>query len=1120
MPIPVECPHCLADLQVKESFLGKKIPCRECGKPFQVARRASRGASSGGGRRRSSGGGGGKGLMIGIAGGVAFLFAAILGFTVVRALTGGGRNEPDQTAFAPGGQPVDTRPGLPPPGGGTTTPAPSRFDLPVQPSGTNKPAAPPRVTGPKNPSAGIGLGSVVGVMEYWKKNRNDAGGAEAEFELFKQEPDALPPEQWNVDTDPPAAPIVFAPDRKQVKVEVPNNGTTRATPHDIVFPVVPSAFVAVGQNAEKKDEREVWDLTKPEKVGTITGLGVETEMNALSPDGRYFAGITGRGTQSIGVWDVEAKQAIVDITPGDKLRSLEFVAIPRPDLLVAGSTWGHAIGVWELPTGNPMHEIDLGWTHMRIARIAFSPGGKYMVMPFKDDHKWEEQIGIFDLERGEVAGSLPPPVYATWRSFNLDPQGFAFSPDGTELAGVFNGWHASKVFIWRLSDGALVDHMTFPKHLQDIALGQHAFAKTALPLVWFPGNKRLIAYETTLLDRALATNVYQIPGGEIRDNFPGLRRPIDESHITALTVNGRKGFVTVYEIPEEQVSKATARVAATVNRKPDVPVVLVEQGMSRPAAMTQVQWISPQDVAWSVQPDPAEPVAARTCELSLLKGTLREVGLSRAGSPVAVALRSTANDPFGRLPRGNKPPQEVKNHRWFARPDENAASAGGQGNARAWIDVYDLAAGQRARELRLPYDGDLLCVSPQGSRCVILENGDDGRLDVYSTADGAHVTGLMPYFTETDELAGLVVSAMMPDESHLVTLSGAGRLVAWDVDETKAIFAAENVSQPAASPGGRYVSYCDGQACYIVETATGVLVGRIPDVSDVQAVAWHPDGSRIALLSQHSAAYYLFTVDVASGTVSPPFPVPVISGHLRWFGDRYVLLDHTKLIDVDQKVVAWTYALPAGDPLPTGPDDRHWFIADSGGKALLEAMELPDRQAQTRLAGATLAPAFVLQPGGTCSLSLQLNHAAIDGATRQAIETGLREQLTRNKITVAGSQPVTLQVSITETMGQTVEREYSSIGRGQDTKISFTLKTAKFQVAFISGGQTAWEWTSHASNDQWFIHHKENESITDVLERDYQSSVRNGFNYVTLPPYVFSPTSANGLGTTQLSRGK
>lgn len=1125
MPIPVECPHCLANLQVKESFVGKRIPCRECGKPFQVARSARRG-SAGGGRKRSSSGGGGKGILIGgIAVGAAVI-SGVIGFAAVRMLMGGGGGggggQPDGD-FAPGGQTVNTTPNPVPVAG--TAAGGSRFDLPVQGATSSNAPGAPSAAGPKNPSAGIGLGNVIGVTDFWKNRHDHTHGAEAEFELFSQEPDALPPSQWDVKADPPPAPIVFAPDRAKVQVKVPNNGRTGATPLDITFPVVPSAFVSVGQHTEKKDVREVWDLTRPEKVGTITDLGVETTMNALSPDGKYFAGATGWSKQSIGVWDVEAKAAIVDITPGDDMRSIDFLAIPRPDLLVAGSRWGKKIGVWELPSGNPLHEFDLGWSWMEVATIAFSPGGRYLVMPYRDDRKWDEEIGIFDLERGEVAGSFPPPVYATWRSFRLDPQGFAFSPDGTELAGVFNGHHASKVFIWRLSDGAVVDHMTFPKVLGDIALGEHSFAKKALPLIWFPGNQRLIAYETTLLDRKLKTNVYQIPGGDLREKFPGLRRPIDESHITVLTVKGRDGFVSVYEIPEEQVSKAAARVAERVNRQPDVPVHLVEQEMARGANWGQVKWIAPQAVSWSVQPDPSPPAAsgARSCELAMLRGTLRQVGLSQTGEPRAVALRSTAHDPFGRTARGNKSPDEIKSHRWFSRPSEDGttAAAGGIGNARAWIDVYDLSAGKRTGELRLPYDGDLLAVSPDAARCLILENGEEGRIDVYETVNGSHVAGFVPYSRERDELAKLLVAASLPDADHALTLSGAGQLVGWDLAEARATFAAQNASQPSSSPGGRYAGYCDGQAYYFVELASGALVGRVPDVSDVQAVAWHPGGARVALLSSHAAAYYLFTIDVASGAVSPPFPVPVISGHLRWFGDRYVLLDHSKLIDVDQKVVAWTYALPAGDHLPMAPDDRHWFVADNGGKPLLDVSAVPDRQAQSQLSGASLAPEFVLQPGGTCSLSLQLNHAAIDASARQQIEKLLRDQLAKNKITVANGQPVTLQVTVSETVGQTVEREYSAIGRGTgSTKVSFALKTAKFHVAFLTGGQTAWEWTSHASNDQWFVSHKENESIPDVLERNYQASIKRGFDGVMLPPYVFSPTSANGLGTTELSRAR
>lgn len=66
-------------------------------------------------------------------------------------------------------------------------------------------------------------------------------------------------------------------------------------------------------------------------------------------------------------------------------------------------------------------------------------------------------------------------------------------------------------------------------------------------------------------------------------------------------------------------------------------------------------------------------------------------------------------------------------------------------------------------------------------------------------------------------------------------------------------------------------------------------------------------------------------------------------------------------------------------------------------------------------------------------------------------------------------------------------------------------------------GQTAWEWESKRSNDIWSFSQKKGESTQQALGRVYQSSLQIGFNGLVLPPYVFTPLAANGLGTTQLS---
>ena len=334
MPVSVRCRSCGTSLTVKDSFIGKRINCRDCGAPIDVTRGSAASSRPRSSKSKSTSGGGNGLLIGGIVGGVVFLVTAI-GVGVVVANRLSGARQPDANgAFAPNGQAVNVTGNDP-----AVAATPSRFDLPAQGGAGGAPLSPPAQSGPVNPHAGVGLGNVIGVTNYWKDRRGGGdSGPEEEFVLFSQEPDSISPELWDVKVDPPETPIVFAPERPNVRVKVPE-GSVRATPQDILFPVVASPFVAVGQNGHKDDKREIWDLTKPEKVGTITNFGVETKLIALSPDGKYFAGQTGLTTQYIGVWDVAAKQPLVEIEVQD-LGRVAVLAMPRSDMVIAGARFG------------------------------------------------------------------------------------------------------------------------------------------------------------------------------------------------------------------------------------------------------------------------------------------------------------------------------------------------------------------------------------------------------------------------------------------------------------------------------------------------------------------------------------------------------------------------------------------------------------------------------------------------------------------------------------------------------------------------------------------------------------------------------------------------------------
>ena len=63
-----------------------------------------------------------------------------------------------------------------------------------------------------------------------------------------------------------------------------------------------------------------------------------------------------------------------------------------------------------------------------------------------------------------------------------------------------DGWIAS---------GELIDHMTFEKVLKELALDDWYSSKKAEPLVWFPGNEMLLAYEMLILDREVDAAIWK-----------------------------------------------------------------------------------------------------------------------------------------------------------------------------------------------------------------------------------------------------------------------------------------------------------------------------------------------------------------------------------------------------------------------------------------------------------------------------------------------------------------------------------------------------------------------------------------------------------------------------------
>ncbi|MDA0833280.1 MAG: hypothetical protein O2955_09330 [Planctomycetota bacterium] len=948
-----------------------------------------------------------------------------------------------------------------------------------------------------------------------------------EYETLKENPDALPPDVWNLTVDPPKEELQFEPDRKTVRIKVPVAGN-RTTAGAIVFPVVPSPFVAVGANELKGDIREIWNLCTGKKVGKISDLNVKTAEVALSPDARYFAGVVDvRGSRgsSIGIYDVEAQEIIGNIEMNERSDWLS-IGFSRPDMLLVMEHWGERqIHAYEIPSMELLYTIPIGRETWNKFPPVFSPGGKYLAWTYRQFIA--EMIAVYDMDRGELAGSMTLPEYDIHGQLRL--HGLAFSPDGTELAAIVDSWECSKVVIYSMATGEITDHMTFPKKLQTVVTGQNSPWASYNPLVFFPKNQRLLAFEHGVIDRSVGELVWSVPRSLV--NFPGKRWPLDPSHLTVIDVANNSASVFVYELPEEKISNTTQRLTDRKSKQEIAPSNIARVENTTYVEEHTYKLIVPETAEWKLIPNAPSETAPPSKPIPLRRaiGKVQQVSVSGGSSSKAAVMRGTGWPTWERIPKGNVNPFILENNRKFSIKDDNVfndpnrVEAGvGSGRSRCWIDLYDLGQGNLSRQIRLAYDADLLGLSPDGSRLLLWAARRQDRLDIYDTETGNLVVSWEPSgsFSSLTHLTG----ARMIGNDRICTLDNGGGLLVWRIDtageKTKVVKDWEMMmaSQPAVSPDGRYVGYSDGEIYHLIDIQTGEVAGQIPDIGDVYGVAFHPRGTRLAILSEYKGGYYLFTVDLSKGEVSPPFPVPVLTPFLEWCGERYILLDHQKLVDIEQRVVAWTYELPAGDHLPSTPDGRHWYLAPTGRdnqiRPVLAAVELPTSDAVARLQNVALGPEFVLQPGGTCSISSQLGQAG--GISSEAIKH-FTEELAKHNTTVSPNQPVTLLLSVTESIGETNQMEFVSFSSRPNQTINHTSKRATCKLQFISGGEVAWETSQVIGNYTSWVRTSGEQSINDAIEQDYQASIKGFFTTQTLPPYVFTPRASNGIGKTVLT---
>jgi WD40 repeat protein len=182
-------------------------------------------------------------------------------------------------------------------------------------------------------------------------------------------------------------------------------------------PIWAVAFSPSGEElatANDDDTVRIWYRTTGRLVHTLAEHRGRVRSIAFSADGSMIA--TGCDDSKVRLWDAESGELISTLSGHtDRVYAVDFAGD-----VVASASWDGTARIWEVPSGQPRHELALH--RGKLWTAAFDPSGKLLATAGDD-----LVIRLWDPITGQ---ELHDPLTGHTRSV----WSLAFSPDGTTLA--------------------------------------------------------------------------------------------------------------------------------------------------------------------------------------------------------------------------------------------------------------------------------------------------------------------------------------------------------------------------------------------------------------------------------------------------------------------------------------------------------------------------------------------------------------------------------------------------------------------------------------------------------------------------------------------------------------
>ena len=774
---------------------------------------------------------------------------------------------------------------------------------------------------------------------------------------------------WSATADP----SVEKPDlpAKMERLSVP-----LASSEDFFLPSSPSPFFGIIKT--RTTSVTVWDIRNGQPTGTVAIKDGLSAPLSLSVDGKYLAGRI-PGLPIVEIYDVTTNRPIRRfVWKGAQFNWLDF-GVDQQDISIGIFDYkDHMIQVWNIASGKLIRSITLPNSVGGIGKVALSPGRQFVAFTARD------RVWVYGLIDGKCVGSRPCPL-ASAVNFSIPTTcgGLAFSPDGTELAGLFeSGGTEMRLLGWNVDAGSIA----FNHDISD-ALGSDGFSIfRGAHVEYAPDGQALLVRGRSLVERQTGALLMQIPVGSRNLGHPLRLLPNDALLMAKADKLEKTAVVTLpFDRPAYEVAVQSARSAKAT---PPEPVKPNRSEVEIIAAVDKPAWAVTSDAA-------ATPKLAKTVPLTCLVRDVKGI--------------------------------------WFGAPESGRAAliCDGEGTtafgrpALHWNNL-DLARGTILGSIELesfkkiPPAGKIVAaLSPKGDRLAIRSLADPNRIDIW-TADGKRLAFYLPSATGSQ-----VDWLEFVSEDSLLTLSG-GKLTRWEVPACKAVYemATSYKGRPSLSPNRRWLAAFNGDGFDFINSATGAVSGNVPvEAGNREApqasAAFSSDGSRFAGLAYGPLEQALVVCNVATGKVGKSFALrgSPQGDTLRWCGRRQLIHGST-LIDLDIEEAVWRYS-PGYPFVPGTGDGTVWSLAMIRGNptvpGMLAATAIPDTAVSQTLAAVRLpAVERILGSGAALSIRSSIGGPPGDAEFSKRTTDQLAQALQKRGYVVRDGAPLTLSLSSTD----------------------------------------------------------------------------------------------------------